>query len=157
MRIPLPCEFGRNALCDGRMLTLVGVSWFFWSKGIEYTYFFATGNKSHSTDFYTTFESDQPFHFEIPDSLLQDTSFKDRGYPLKGSGYANGVDFSDGDTYIDFIVSSSYYSHIRVQCDEKGQYVPCGDIIFPPSWDTEDKKERAVLKSIPHGSLKNGI
>lgn len=157
MRIPLPCQFGDEALCEGKRLPLVGVSWFFWGRGTEYTYFFATDKKWNSVEFYTTFETDQPFSFEIPDSLLMDTNFKDRGYPLKGSGYANGVYYAEGKTYIDFIVSSSYMAHIRVQCEDKGQYAPYGDIIFPPSWDTDEKKESAVLKSIPHGALKNGF
>ena len=34
-----------------------------------------------------------------------------------------------------------------MQCDSKGLYIPGGDIIFPPSWDTEEKQERAILKS----------
>ena len=35
-----------------------------------------------------------------------------------------------------------------MQCDDKGNYVPNGDIIFPTGWDTEEKKERSILKSM---------
>lgn len=46
-----------------------------------------------------------------------------------------------------FIITSNYYEHIRVECDSNGYYIPGGNIIFPPSWDTEERREHAVLKS----------
>lgn len=147
MKIPLPCMFGESAGCNGKNLSFKGVAWFKWTRGMEYTYFFFTGNEWHPTDFYTTFSNDQPCFFEVPDSLLVDTFFKDRGYPLKGRGYADGISFLNGKTYVDFIITSNYFAHIKVQCDETGAYVPHGDIIFPPRWDTEEKTERAILKS----------
>lgn len=49
--------------------------------------------------------------------------------------------------YIDFIITSNYMSHIRVQCDEHFACVKDGDIIFPPSWDTKEKREKALLKT----------
>ena len=55
--------------------------------------------------------------------------------------------YKNGKTYIEFIITSNYLEHIKVQCDENGVFVPGGDIIFPTGWDTEEKKERTVLKS----------
>lgn len=148
MNIPIPCNFGDKAQCNSRQLPFVGVDWFKWTKGVEYTYFFLTSDTWHSVDFYTTFENVQPFHFTIPDNLLIDTFIKDRGYPLKGRGYANGIHYQNGKTYIDFIMTSNYMAHIRVECDKNGLYVPNGDIIFPTSWDTAEKKGRVLLKSM---------
>ena len=34
-----------------------------------------------------------------------------------------------------------------MQYDEKGMYVPGGDIIYPPSWDTKEKIEKILLKT----------
>lgn len=147
VKIPLPCKFGEMADCNGKRLPLIGVSWFRWSKGMEYTYFFLEKDKWHDTNFYSTFCDKQPYFFEIPDSLLKDTFIKERGYPLKGKGYANGLRYKNGKTYIEFIMTSNYLAHIKVQCDEKGAFVPDGDIIFPTGWDTEEKKEKVLLKS----------
>lgn len=146
MKIPLPCNFGGTADCKGQKLKLKGVSWFRWSEGMEYTYFFSRDNYWHDTDFYTTFLLEQLYNFYIPDGLLIEKRIKEHGYPLKGSGRACGVYYLNDKTYIDFIMTSNYLAHIRVQCDETGNYVPNGDIIFPTSWD-EEKQERAILKS----------
>lgn len=156
MNIPIPCKFGERADCNNKQLPLIGVDWFNWSwGGWEYTYFFSVSDKWHTVDFYNTFEKKQPFEFVIPDNLLSDTSIKDRGYPLKGRGFAGGIRYQNGKTYMDFIITSNYFEHIRVECDQNGMYVPNGDIIFPTGWDTEEKKERAVLKKIIKGeSLK---
>lgn len=113
---------------------------------MEYTYSFSLPNRWHNTRFYTTFETEQPCEFIIPDGLLIDKRIREHGYPLKGSGYACGVCYLNGKTYIDFIITSSYLAHIRVECDKTGNYIPNGDIILPPSWDTEEKRERAILK-----------
>lgn len=147
MKIPIPCEFGERAECNGKILSFNGVTWFQWTEGIEYTYFFETNNKWHSTDFYTTFQKEQENFFEIPDSLLEDTYIRKRGYPLKGRGHAYGICYCNDKTYIEFIITSNYYEHIKVQCDNKGLFVPNGDIIFPTGWDSEEKIERAILKS----------
>ena len=66
MRIPLPCRFGESALCNGRFLPLVGATWFRWTKGMEYTYFFKLNDKWHDTDFYSSFQNKQYNYFEIP-------------------------------------------------------------------------------------------
>ena len=152
MRIPMPCKFGEPAECRGEILPLSGVSWFRWSWGMEYTYYFHLKDRwGGKTKMYSTLETGQPFWMEIPDSLLEDRPIKEHGYPLKGKGHACGLNYQDGDTYIDFIMTSDYWAHIRVQCDEKLAYVPDGRIIFPPSWDTEEKQEGAVLKACRPG------
>lgn len=147
MKIPLPCKFGDIADCNGVKLPLKAVSWFRWSRGMEYTYFFSKNNKFHNTDFYTTFQSNQQYYMEIPDTLLNDIAIKEHGYPLRGKGHAVGIHYQDSKTYMEFLITSNYYEHIKVQCNINGMYVPGGDIIFPTSWDTEEKKEKAILKS----------
>lgn len=147
VKIPLPCKFGETADCEGIQLILKGVSWFQWSRGMEYTYFFSRNSKWNNTDFYTTFQNQQPYFFEIPDSLLRDMPIKEHGYPLKGSGHVIGICYKDYKTYVEFLITSNYFEHIKVQCDSNGIYVPGGDIIFPTGWDTEEKKDRAILKS----------
>lgn len=150
MEIPIPCNFGEYAKCNNKyLLPFVGLSWFKWSRGTEYTYFFSTGSKWQQTDFFSTFETSQPYKFVIPDNLLEDTFFKYRGYPLKGRGYANGVYYVDGKTYIDFILTDMYFSHIKVQCDSEGKYIQNGNIIFPTGWDSK-KQERVIRKGTIH-------
>lgn len=146
MDIPIPCRFGEKALCNEKELFLSGVSWFKWSRGTEYTYFFSVNDKWHSTDFYTTFESDAENYIKLPDSLLEDGFIKEKGFPLKGKGYATGISFKDEKLYIEFIMTSNYLAHIKVQCDSSCRYIPNGDIIFPTSWDTDEKRDKAVLK-----------
>lgn len=51
MIIPIPCKLGEKALCNGRMLVFCGVDWFRWSSGMQYTYFFETGDSWHEADF----------------------------------------------------------------------------------------------------------
>lgn len=97
--------------------------------------------------FYETRQEQQPFSMEIPDDLLSDGLIKEKGYPLRGAGKVLGVDYRDGKLYVTFIITSNYYEHIRVECDSNGYYIPGGNIIFPPSWDTEERREHAVLKS----------
>ena len=149
MKIPIPCNFGEYAKCKNRQLPFVGVTWFHWTQGWEYTYFFKTNDTWHDIDFYNTFQKEQPFYFEIEDNLLCDMFIKDRGFPLKGRGYAYGIYYENGKRYIEFILSSNYLAHIKVQCDENGQFVPDGDIIFPLGWD-EEKKKKVLLKSVKY-------
>lgn len=148
MKVPIPCKFGEKAICKNRMLPFAGVSWFRWTDGMEYTYFFSTSNFWCEYSFYTTFQNEHKQYFEVPDSFLSDGFIKEKGFPLKGRGYANGVSYKDKKFYIDFIMTSNYMSHIKIQCDEHCVYVDGGDIIFPPSWDTEEKRNRVMLKSI---------
>ena len=83
--------------------------------------------------------------FTIPDGILKDRPIIEHGYPLRGRGHASGIRYEGEKTYIDFIITSGYCQHIKVQCDDKGIYVPDGNIIFPLTWDDE-KKKNAVLK-----------
>ena len=62
MKIPIPCEFGNYAECNNRQLPFSGVSWFKWTEGMEYTYFFDTNDKWDPVDFYTTFDNVQPLY-----------------------------------------------------------------------------------------------
>lgn len=148
MKIPIPCNFGEKAYCNGKELPFKEVNWFKWSWGMEYTYFFSTNDYWQPTDFYTTLQCDSKNQIEIPDFLLEDGLVKDKGFPLKGRGYAYGLYYADGKTYIDFIITSNYFAHIKVQCDSAGAYIPNGNIIFPIGWDTDEKIEQAMLKSI---------
>lgn len=145
MKIPLICPFGEYTECNKRSLPLMGVTWFKWSWGMDYTYFFPTNETWNSCDFISSYETERPYHITIPDELLSDTFIKDRGFPLRGKGYANGVYYINGQYYINFLMTGNYYEHIKVQCDEKSIYIPGGNIIFPTGWDDE-KKEKAVLK-----------
>lgn len=147
MRIPLPCNFGDFAECNGKCMPLCGVSWFKWTQGMEYTYFFRRNDIWQEVDFYTTFDAGQPCEFLIPDGLLIDKPIKEHGFPLRGRGYAFGIDYRNEKLYVDFIITSTYLPHIKVQCDGNGEYIKGGDIIFPPSWDTEEKKKDAVLSA----------
>lgn len=141
MRIPLPCKLGEKY----NESTLSGMMWYHWRRGIEYTYFFK--QNSFNTDFYTTYETNQPEYMDIPDALLEDTFIKSRGYPLKGRGYAMGLKFHNGKIFMEFIITSSYLEHIFVECDASGNYVKNGEILFPVNWDTEEKQQRILLKN----------
>lgn len=59
----------------------------------------------------------------------------------------DGIYYRDGRTYLDFILTDMFYSHVQVECDEDFKYVSGGNIIFPPSWDTEEKRNRVILKT----------
>jgi hypothetical protein len=146
MKLPLPCRFGEKALCEGEILTLIGADWFKWTQGIEYTYFFEFSSFWHDVKFYTTYQKEQPCYFEIPDKLLVDGPIKDKGYPLKGKGYTDGIRYKNGKTYVDFIMTSNYFMHIKVECDNKGLYQKQGNIIYPFNWD-EEKSKNATLKA----------
>lgn len=58
-----------------------------------------------------------------------------------------GLKYWEEKFYMEFIMSSMYNMHIKVQCNRNGVYVSDGDIIFPQSFDTEKKMEKAMLKS----------
>ena len=146
MIIPLPCNFGERSKCNGKLLPLEGVFWFKWKEGMEYSYFFRKNDFWHPVAFYTTFEKNQPFSVEIPDFLLSDGFLKEKGFPIKGRGYATGLFFVNDKWYLDFILSDFSNRHLKIECDRNGNYVKDGDIIFPPNIDTIEKKERFLLK-----------
>lgn len=147
MKIPLPCKFGTAAMCNGKRLPFVGVSWFQWSDGMEYTYYFRTNDYWHPSSFYVSKGIEQPESINIPDSLMIDTFIKERGFPLKGKGYVFGVFYENDDLFLDFVLTDNYNAHVKVQCDQEFKYIPNGRIIFPLNWDTEEKQERVLLKS----------
>ena len=148
MKVPIPCSFGESAECEGKVLPFVGVSWFKWSSGMEYTYTFLTGHECNKYTFYYSSGDEHSKYITIPDKLLIDGPLKEKEFPFRGRGYAYGIDYINGKMYIDFILTDNYFSHIEAECDERFEYIPNGNIIFPPSWDTEEKKEKALLKSI---------
>ena len=80
MIIPIPCKLGEKALCNGRMLVFCGVDWFRWSSGMEYTYFFETGDFWHEADFYTGDGAGMSKYIEMDNVLL--SSFVLRGKRL---------------------------------------------------------------------------
>lgn len=70
MIIPIPCKLGEKALCNERMLVFCGEDWFRWSSGMEYTYFFETGDSWHETDFYTGDGAGMSKYIEVDNVLL---------------------------------------------------------------------------------------
>ena len=147
MKLPLPCNFGEFSRCENRLLPLCGVSWYNWSSGMDYTYFFNTESKWNPVTFYNTKDPIKNVIVDIPDHLLEEGFIKEKGFPLKGRGYIAGLDYINGKTFVDIISTTNYLAHIRVQCDEKICYVPNGEIRFPTSWETDEKKQRMLLKS----------
>ena len=93
MIIPIPCKLGEKALCNGRMLVFCGVDWFRWSSGMEYTYFFETGDSWHETDFYTGDGAGMSKYIEVDNVLLSSFVLREKGVPLRGEGYVEGFRF----------------------------------------------------------------
>lgn len=147
MEIPLPCKFGEYKDCKGVNLPFVGVSWFRWSWGWDYTYFFRRSQKWNQSHFFTSDGKEMPHSFSVPDFLLADGLLREKGLPFKARGYATGLYGENGKLYLDFLLTSHYFEHLKVECDESGMFVPLGDIIFPLSWDTKEKKESILTKS----------
>lgn len=146
MRIPLPCKFGETFEYKGKSLKLHSVSWFDWSyKGLEFTY-------ATDKEFVTSTDIDQPEYMEIPDKMVKSCRIKDLGYPLKGTGYVDGIKFREDRLFADIIVESRYFAHILCECDESGKYKDGGKIRFPPtpSFDTDEKRKSAVLSKFCH-------
>lgn len=147
MIIPMPYKLGDFINSNGLSRQFYGVNFYKWMGTMEYTYFFQAKTKNSSPDFYVSRLQEQPYSFVIPDLLTVDGPIKDKGYPLRSQGHVCGIYYKNNKTYVDFIITGNYYEHIRVQCDNSGKYIPNGDIIFPTGWDTEEKRERAILKS----------
>lgn len=96
MIIPIPCKLGEKALCNGRMLVFCGVDWFRWSSGMEYTYFFETGDSWHETDFCTGDGAGMSKYIEVDNVLLSSFVLREKGFPLRGEGYVEGFRFKNG-------------------------------------------------------------
>lgn len=148
MKIPIPCNFGNKGVCNNKYLIFSGVTWFKWSTGYDYTYFFHTENKWSQYDFYTSKGEENKNYIDIKETLLEDKSLVEHGYPLTGTGYLSGISYKDGKYYADLIITSHYLSHIKVECDTQGIYQEGGVIIFPPtpSFDTTEKRQKYLLK-----------
>ena len=89
MIISIPCKFGEKALCR-RMLVFCGVDWFRWSSGMEYTYFFETGDCWHEADFYTGDGAGMSKYIEVDNVLLSSFVLREKGLPLRGEGSVEG-------------------------------------------------------------------
>lgn len=152
MKIPIPYQFGEYGQCDNKLLKFTGVSWFHWSTGYEYTYFFATGNRWTGSTFYTSDGKECTEFLDVDEGLLEDKSFAEHGFPLRGTGYVSGIRETDGKLYTNVILTSHYLTHLDVQCDEHGRYPKNGEIIFPPtpSFETTEKRQKVLLKKYAH-------
>lgn len=145
MIIPIPCKLGDNFITKEGLKTLKHVTWFKWSYGTEYTYFYENYRKWETSYFENLMNPTYDYSCEIKDILLKDDFLKDRGYPLKGKGYAVGYNMIDDELYVELILTDKYLAHIYVQCNEIGEYVENGKIYLPPSWDTEEKQKSILL------------
>ena len=142
MIISIPCKFGEKALCR-RMLVFCGVDWFRWSSGMEYTYFFETGDSWHETDFCTGDGAGMSKYIEVDNVLLSSFVLREKGFPFRGEGYVEGFRFKNGKTYAHILCETFYFSHHCVESDEKGYCVPGGNIIFQANWS--EKQIDAIL------------
>ena len=147
MEVPIPCAFGEDADCEGRTLPFTGVSWFKWSSGMDYTYYFLTNNKWREYAMFSNKGTEYTKKLTIPDALLACGPMKDKGIPLKGRGRAWGVALKKERRYIDFIFPDDLYAHILVECNDRCEPIPGGDMIFPITWE-EDRINRVLLKSM---------
>jgi hypothetical protein len=145
MIIPIPCKLGDNFITKEGLKILKHVTWFKWSHGMEYTYFYENTGKWETSYFENYVNPEYDCACEIKDILLEDRFLKDRGYPLKGRGYAAGYEIIDGELYVELILTDKYFAHIYVQCNKNGEYVENGKIYVPPSWDTEEKQKSILL------------
>lgn len=78
MIIPIPCKFGEKALCNGKRLVFKGVSWYKWFSGMEYTYYFETGNRWNPTSFYVSKGENFFEYIEVDDQLTSVFDFKEK-------------------------------------------------------------------------------
>lgn len=152
MDVPIPCDFGFYSLCKNKFLEFCGVSWFKWTSGYEYTYFFTTKNEWIRSEFFTSNGKECRKYLDIDDALLVDKAFVEHGYPLKGSGYLIGIKSIDGELYAELILTSHYLTHLKVECDEHGHFITNGKIIFPPtpSCETLEKRKSYLMKKYEH-------
>lgn len=143
--IPVPCRFGEPANIKDKMLPLKGVTWFKWTDGMEFTYYFDNDDKWHNTHFKCIMMPDFKEHYNIRDNLLINDFLKNKGYPVRGRGYAFGIALIEQHFCIEIILTDLYMAHIYLQCNEQGEYIENGNIYVPASWDTSDKKESILL------------
>ena len=144
--IPLPCDFGEMLITNDGLRMLVGVSWFTWTDRVTFSYFFSAKDKWSAGSFIDEDNPTYKLQYQIDNTLLLDGFLKDKGYPIKGRGYLSGLSYKNNQIYAELILTDQYFAHIYVQCNNNGAYVPGGDVIVPPSWDTEEKRNSIILK-----------
>lgn len=147
MKVPTPCLLGQKSICKKKELVFSGFSWFKWSWGIDYTYFFHTGNKWSEYTSYNSNGINYNTFYTIDSSLLEDKPLREHGYPLKGNGYLFGIFLKNYKLYADLILTSKYLTHLKVECTEHGHFLKDGNIIYPPTpmWETEEKRKDILV------------
>ena len=145
MIIQIPCKFVEKALCNGKRLVFKGVSWYKWSSGMEYTYYFETGSRWNPTSFYVSKGENFSEYIEVDDQLTSVFDFKEKNFPFRGKGYVDGICLINGQRYACVVSETFYWSHHKVQCDERGFYIQDGNILFQRNWN-ENQKDGILLK-----------
>lgn len=146
MKIMLPCDQGECLVTLKGIKILSGVSWFKWSDGTEFTYFFEENKKWSTPYFFSEKDPDYNLYYEVCDTLLLNDFLKTRGLPIKGRGFVCGLRLFNNRLFTEIILTDSYFAHIYTECDKRGNYIKGGDILVPPSWDTEQKKYSIIMK-----------
>lgn len=146
MRIPIPCKLGDSIMTKKGLKILCGVSWFQWTDGIEFTYFYENSEKRGNKYFEYQKNPEYETSILINDSLLQNELLIKKSYPIKGRGYLYGLQKINGNLFAEIILTNVYFSHIYVQCNEDCAYVDGGEVLVPPSWDTKEKQYSIILK-----------
>ena len=136
MIISIPCKFGEKALCR-RMLVFCGVDWFRWSSGMEYTYFFETGDFWHEADFYTGDGAGMSKYIEVDNVLLSSFVLREKGLPLRGEGSVEGFRFKNGKKY-DPILCETTFCIIVSNLMRKDTVFPVG-ILFSRETGTKNR------------------
>lgn len=145
MKLIVPCKLGDERKTLEGIKQFIGVTWFKWSDGMEFTYFYRNSEKWGTAYFETEKSPEYDMSYDICDNLLQDDFLKDKGYPVKGRGYIYGLKMINNELYAELLLTDKYFAHIYVQCDEQGIFREQGKIYVPPSWDTEEKKRSILL------------
>lgn len=91
-------------------------------------------------------------YYEIDDSLLCDGFLKEKGFPIKGRGYVNGLSLIDDKLFAEIILTDKYLAHIYVEFNKNGKYEEGGSVVVPPSWDTIEKQYSIIFKE--HRNIK---
>lgn len=137
---------GEKFITEKGEKVLKGVSWFEWSTGIEFTYYFEREEKWAAVYFFTVKEPDYKLSYDVYDNLLINDSLKNNGFPIKGRGYLSGLRTIHGCLFADIILTDCYLAHVYARCDKNGNYIENGDIYVPPSWDTVERQYSIILK-----------
>ena len=150
MNVKTPCSLGETFITPKGIQTLSAVTWFSWTNGVEFTYFYKIKDKWHSNYFVTERNPTYDTRYMISDKLIRDGFLKEKGYPIKGRGYVYGLKTIEDKLYVNLILTDMYYAHIYVPCNIEGKFHSHGPIIVPPSWDTEEKRKSILLSKYNH-------